>query len=230
MSSDRDATLRGAWVTAGYLGGGLLLAMAPGFGVSALPLPVPRLVKHVVAGVLVLAVLALVGAAWGRALARFAGPEARPRLTWAGGLSFGPAVLAVAIGLATVEPASVARGSTLGVPIHYVFTVLFVPAVFLVVAVGGLAVGLALRSTRLALTLALRAGMAGALAFLAVDLLMDAVGWRIGAPGAAKRATMVTVTMLGSLGAALAGGAVIGRLVPHHGAQTGGATRHEATP
>jgi hypothetical protein len=42
-----------------------------------------------------------------------------------------------------------------------------------------------------------------------VNLLMEAAGWVVGAPGAAERATMLTVMFAGNLGAALAGGAVM---------------------
>jgi len=73
----------------------------------------------------------------------------------------------------------------------------------LVAGAGGLALGIALCSWSLA----------AGLAFLAADLTMDALGWRVGAPGAAERATMITVLLVSSLGAALAGGAAIGLLL-----------------
>jgi hypothetical protein len=50
-------------------------------------------------------------------------------------------------------------------------------------------------------------------AFLLVNLVMYQLGYKVGAPGAAERATMLTVMMAGSLGAALAGGAAIGVLL-----------------
>jgi hypothetical protein len=42
---------------------------------------------------------------------------------------------------------------------------------------------------------------------------MEALGWVVGAPGAAARATMVVVMSLGNLGAALSGGALLGYLL-----------------
>ena len=51
-----------------------------------------------------------------------------------------------------------------------------------------------------------------ALAFLAVNLGMEALGWQVGGPGAEERATMLTVLFVSSLGAALAGGASISEL------------------
>ena len=46
-------------------------------------------------------------------------------------------------------------------------------------------------------------------AFFVADILMDLAGWRVGAPGAAERATMLTVMMVGNLAAAVAGGAML---------------------
>ena len=53
-------------------------------------------------------------------------------------------------------------------------------------------------------------GLTAALAFLAINLAMEALGWLIGAPGAEERGTMITVLIAGNLGAALAGGAMLG--------------------
>jgi hypothetical protein len=58
--------------------------------------------------------------------------------------------------------------------------------------------------------LALRVGLTAALAFLAINLGMEVLGWQVGGPGAEERATMLTVLLVSNLGAALAGGAVLG--------------------
>ena len=39
---------------------------------------------------------------------------------------------------------------------------------------------------------------------------MQAAGWQVGAPDAADRLTMLTVLLVGNLGAAVVGGAVMG--------------------
>jgi hypothetical protein len=67
-----------------------------------------------------------------------------------------------------------------------------------------------LRDAALAISLLWRVGLAAALAFLAVNLAMEAAGWVVGGPRAAERFTMLTVMFAGDLGAALAGGAVLG--------------------
>ncbi len=112
--------------------------------------------------------------------------------------------------LAALERAIVERGQGPDLPVHIVFTILFVPAAFFIAGAGGLALGLAERNLRLGLQLAVGGGLSAAIAFLLVNLLMDALGWRVGAPGAAERATMLTVMMAGNLAAALAGGGILG--------------------
>jgi hypothetical protein len=94
--------------------------------------------------------------------------------------------------------------------VHRLFTLLFVPTAGLIAGVSSLALGWALGWGRAAPALALRVGLTAALAFLAVNLGMEALGWQIGAPGAEERGTMITVLIAGNLGAALAGGAMLG--------------------
>jgi hypothetical protein len=150
-------------------------------------------------------------AAWGIRMGRLAGGTDRRRLALAGVLGFAPITLALAISLSALEPIAVASfGAAL--PIHRLFTILFVPSAFLIagISAAALGLGLGLRRPRLALALLWQVGLAAALAFLAVNLLMEFLGWVVGSPGAAERATMVTVLAAGNLGAALAGGAVLG--------------------
>jgi hypothetical protein len=153
-------------------------------------------------------------AAWGIALARIAGYSRPRRLALAGALSYGPATLAAAYLLGRIEPI-VVEGAP-GLPIHVLFSLLFVPTVFVVVAVTGIAIGIALQDRRVGASTALVGGLAAALAFLIVDLLLDSLGMRVGAPRAAESATMIKVLAIGDLGAALAGSAVIGVILARH--------------
>jgi hypothetical protein len=50
---------------------------------------------------------------------------------------------------------------------------------------------------------------------LCVNLGLEALGWQVGGPGAAARATMLTVLFVSNLGAALAGGAMLGLRLAH---------------
>jgi hypothetical protein len=148
------------------------------------------------------------GAAWGAALARVTRYASAWRLALAGAISYSSAVLVAAFVLGRIEPIVVEGAPRL--PIQILFMLLFVPTVFAVVALTGVALGVAVQSRRTGATTALGGGLAAALAFLAIDVLLDSLGMRVGAPRAEERATMLTVLALGSLGAALAGGAVFG--------------------
>jgi hypothetical protein len=193
--------------------GGMLLGLAAGFAISGLPMHLPERTTNLISVLLVLGILIAAGAVWGYWMGRTTGVGKTRRMTWAGGLSFAPAIFLAALMLSRLEVAIVERGGGPDLPVHVVFTLLFVPAAFFIAGIGGLALGLAQGSWRLAGRLALGGALAGGLAFLVVNVVMDALGWRVGAPGAAERATMLTVLMVSNLGTALAGGAVIGVLL-----------------
>ena len=179
----------GALLTLLTLVGGLLVGVVAGNIMSAaLPAHLNDPLPVALAALPALASMAVGGALWGVSMGRLGQGDERRRLAWAGILGFVP------------------------------ITLLFVPTAFLIAGAGGLALGFGLRQRRLAWALALRTGGAAALAFLLVNLLMAALGWQVGAPGAAERFTMLTVLLTSNLGAAAAGGAMIGiTLVPYGG-------------
>jgi len=196
--------------TAACLFGGMLAALSFAIAISNLPMHVPEQTINLFAVGLLVGILFVSGALWGRTLARIFASDNKRRMVWAGALSFAPALVLAGLMLAALERAIVERGQGPDLPVHQVFTLLFVPASLLVAATGGLALGLAEKNVRLALRMAAYGGVSAAIAFLLVDLLMDALGRRVGAPGAAERATMLTVMMAGNLAAALAGGGALG--------------------
>jgi hypothetical protein len=81
--------------------------------------------------------------------------------------------------------------------LHILYMLLFVPTAFLIAAIGTSVLGWAVGDWRLALRLALACGVTAALTFLAVTLIFDLFGMRVGAPGAEERATMLVVTLAG---------------------------------
>ncbi len=212
----RKAAIRGGLVTALCLGGGLLLGFAVGILVSELPMHVPERTRNLFSALPALGTMIAASAVWGYAMSRLSGTGNTRRMTWAGGVSFAPSLILAAMMLGRLEVAIVERGGGPDLPVHVVFTLLFVPAAFLIAGIGGLALGLAQGDARLAGRMALGAATAGGLAFLAVNLSMQALGWVVGAPGAAERFTMLTVMMVSNLGTALAGGAVLGVLLHRH--------------
>lgn len=200
-----------ALLTTGYLFGGIFVGMALGVGIGS---PTPgafHMTRNVAAGVIAVACMTIAGIAWARRLAAMVSAPDLRRAGWAGALSFGPAVMVAGLVLTVLEQRIVERGGGGSLPLHVVYGMLFVPAVFFVAAASAWIIGVGLRRTAgEQRTLALTTGVAAAGAYLLVYLLMDLAGWKVGAPDAGRRATMLVVTGLGSLAAALAGGAAIG--------------------
>jgi hypothetical protein len=192
----------------GGVGGSLLFGGLPGHMQEA--------VKITLASIPALAGVALGGAVWGWAIHRICKAGDAKRMAWAGALGFGPTALLLTLILTGLEIAIVQKGWGPRWPIHNIFTLLFAPAAAIISGVGAWAVGIGVNDKALALRLGLASALAGGLAFLAVNLLMQAAGWVVGAPGAAERATMLTVMFSGDIAAALTGGAVIGYMLVGH--------------
>jgi hypothetical protein len=204
------AALYGAIVTTVALVGSLLLAIAAGNAIRAtLSGTAGQGVSSPLATLFALVALGAGSMAWGVLMGRLV-PGADPkRMAWAGILGFLPVVLVAGFGLLALEPLALHRWGD-HVPLYRLFTLLFVPAAGIIAGVGALALGVGVRNRMLARSLAWRATLAAALTFLVIDLTMEALGWQVGAPGAAERLTMVTVLSVSSLGSAIVAGAVIG--------------------
>jgi hypothetical protein len=208
------AAILGAALTVLALVGGLMGGLVGGSLIfHTLIEQAPDLLTYALAAIAFFGATLGGSALWGAGMARLARSPAARRAAWAGMLGFVPITFVLNIVLAAVEPVAV-RAS---LPVHRLFTVLFVPSAFLIAGTSSLALGWALRWGRAAPALALRVALASALAFLAVNLTMEALGWQIGALGAEDRGTMITVLIVGNLGTALAGGAMLGlRLAQRH--------------
>ncbi|OGO27954.1 MAG: hypothetical protein A2Z16_13930 [Chloroflexi bacterium RBG_16_54_18] len=204
----------GALFTMLILVGGLVIGVFFGSLLNeSLPMHVPEATRSLFSALPVLGTLAFAGACWGYVLGRVTGSPYRKRMALAGGLCYGLAIILVALSLTFLEVQIVEKGLGPDIQVHNLYTLLFVPGTFIVAAAGSLGLGLANKKLNLAIRLAIFAGLASAASFLIINLTMDALGWRVGAPGAAERATMLTVTLVGCLGAALAGGAVTSLLL-----------------
>ncbi|MDT8304847.1 MAG: hypothetical protein RRC07_02830, partial [Anaerolineae bacterium] len=186
-SKARSGALAGASRTVATLFGGLLgglllgdltFRLIPGSSVDNV-----RLGHAAIAAIPALAGFLAGGAAWGVQMAKIAGVQPSRRMAVAGMLGFGPVTILLAAGLGVAEPAIVTSLNVL--PIHRVFTLLFVPSAFLIAAVSAFAAGIGLNDAALARSLFWRVGAVAGLAFLLINLLMEALGWVVGAPGAA---------------------------------------------
>lgn len=212
--ASRDAMIRGAALTVFWLFGGLAVGIGIGnLTFHLLPGTDPMHATPLQAGIAAIPFLAVMGAtsgAWGTRMGRLAGNADRRRMAYSGMLAFPPITLVMAFALLGLEPIAVERiGGT--VPIHRLFTMLFVPAAFLIAGVAAWVLSRGLRDPALARTLFWHVGLTAAIAFLVVNLTMESLGWVVGAPGAAERATMLVTMFAGDLVAAIAAGAVLGR-------------------
>lgn len=159
------------------------------------------------------------GALWGWGIARITGAGDARRMARAGAIGFGPTMILVAFALTFFENLIVEQGQGPQWPIHNVFTLLFTPAAAIIAGVGAFAIATSARSANSARLGGLCALAAG-LAFLIVNLGLDAWGFRVGAPGAAERATMLTTAFLGNFLAAMAAGGLIGARLARNQAMT----------
>lgn len=213
--------LQGAFLTVLTLFGGLAIGFLLGTTLyEALPgstIESPLPMHITLAALPALAGFLGGGAAWGIMMGRMAGITETRRMAWAGMIGFAPVVLGVALFLAMIEPLLVKNfGPSTG--IHRIFTLVFVPSAFLIAGISAWAIGRGLRNNALAVSLFWRVGLAGGVSFLLINLIMEASGWVVGAPGAGERFTMLTVMGLGNVGAAFVGGGVIGySLTAHRG-------------
>jgi len=189
----------------GVAAGGAINQMLPGNATD--PIKLALTVLSAFAGMFV------GGAVWGWSISRITKVAAGRRVAVAGGIGFGLCALVVILTLGFLEDLIVTQQRGPQLPIHNVFTMLFVLAAAIITGASAAALGFGLRARALAGRLAWMCAISGGCAFLVVNLTLDGLGWRVGAPGAEARATMLTTALLGNLLAALAGGAVIGRVV-----------------
>lgn len=154
--------------------------------------------------------LFLFGGLWAGALARHVDTSLRRRMMWAGAIGHMGLVLLAGVILGLLEEDLVGGGNS-PLPLHQLFTALFVPATAIVCAGMSAAVGLAAGGRRLAGRLAWRGALAGAAAFLIANVIQDLLGRRVGGPNAAETATMISVMFIANTCAALAMTAAIAR-------------------
>lgn len=108
----------------------------------------------------------------------------RRRTVFAGILGFVPITIILSVVLLKLEGV-VVEATGLQYFTHRLRTLLFVPAAFLIAGTSASAIGRGLRDNALAVSLLWHVGLTAALAFLVVNLVMEASGWVVGAPGAA---------------------------------------------
>jgi hypothetical protein len=205
----KHPAFKGAYLTVITIFGGLLIGLVIGDLVFHL-LPGHNLEDPDPVHIAVAAIPVLVGgAAWGVSMGRLTCKTNIHRMALAGMLGFAPITITLVIGLSIVETIS-NSGFLSQISIHRLFTLLFVPAAFLISGISAWTMGFELQDRVLAKTLFWRVGLTAGGTFLLVNLGMESLGWVVGGPGAAQRLTMVTVLFLGNLSAALTAGGLMG--------------------
>lgn len=201
--------LKGAWLTISRLFGGLFLGLIAGTVLFHLlpgsDVEDPSVMHAAVASIPAIAGFLAAGAAWGMAIGQQLGHTDRRKFGIAGVLGFAPITSILVIGFGMLEQQIFAFVGP-SVPIHRLFTILFTLSALLITGVSVFVLSRALGFPRRAGILALRAALAAAGAFLLVNLTMESLGWVVGAPRAAERATMLVVMLLGKLAAAFTAG------------------------
>ena len=129
--SQHSQTVRAAWMTARCL----VPAVLVGGGLGAIFQRVP------VSGLLAVSIVSVAAGWWGRNMARLTDLGHERRVAWAAGLAVGPSVVLVGVSLAALESRLVGPSADASLPIHVVFSLLFVPAALLIAAIGGFALG-----------------------------------------------------------------------------------------
>lgn len=183
---------------AGIAAGALLHGMLPGHG----ELDPQRVLPA--AGVALLGFLGG-GIVWGVLIARLVRSPEKKRAAGAGAI-WAVLTITVMLIMQVLEPALVSMG---GLALHHLYTLLFIPAVFAVCFATAWAMAVALRRRERTWRVALVTASICALVYLAVNVGMDLLGWRVGAPHAAERFTMLTVTLVCTLAASAASGATL---------------------
>ena len=195
------------------LGGALVGGILGGIVHGGLPGHLQEWTKIAIAVPFALAGALAGGALWGHLIARITEVGEPRRMMVAGALGFGLTALAVTLGLTLLEQIIVEQGRGPNLPLHNIFTLLFTPAAFLIACGGAFALGFAAQGFALARRAGLASGLAAGATFLAVNLTLQALGWVVGAPGAAERATMLTVMFTANFAAALVGGGVMSMIL-----------------
>lgn len=206
--------IRAAALTSRDVVGGLVVAVAAGSAADALAF-LPILPRRVLAVAIAVTVLAQAFKLWGRDIAQLMDLTGTSVITRGGTWLLAVLFAVVALVLGLTEPFLVGRAASRGMQIHELYMMLFVTATLVLAAAGTFTLGRGLRGTAFGARLGAASGFAAAAAFFAVVVTMDTLGWRVGAPEASKRATMVVVTSAGLLAAGIASGAVVGITLRH---------------
>ena len=136
------------------------------------------------------------GYMWTRSLSSRSGLANNKLMNIAGGLAFTLLVMGGRLLVVAHDPRNI-FGPLFQYRQHLLYGTVFVIWTGLVVGGTGLILGIGLKDWKLALKLLGAGFLSGGGTFLVVAFLMDLIGFRVGAPRADERFTMLVVSMLG---------------------------------
>ena len=168
-------------------------------------------------GIIIFPIWMIVSSLWGRTMARLAGTGRESRMQAIGALTFVPAIfldVGLIIGLFKLFPAW--HRSIDLLPTYKQYPWFFVPSAFIVAAMSAFLLSVVAANWRVALRNALVTGLVSAAVFWLVVIIMDAIGYRVGAirPGLQPALPpMPFVTLTGTAFGSLVGGGLLGVLL-----------------
>ena len=177
---------------------------------------------------------AIGGAVWGIGLAMILQKPRWP-LVRAGALSWSVTTLLLVLALyfSQIPLAAIDKATYFSsYDQHYLFTLVFVPAIGLAAGLNGRIMATHIGAKLIRQRIGFYSGGLAALAFLATSLfLLHVWGWQVGGPFAGWRYSMISIMNWCNFAAALAGGTVMGWLfLPYRAAMASGIEQTDAHP
>ncbi len=153
------------------------------------------------------------GTLWAKSVIQIAEPGKLWNRALLSGLVFGVSVFIAAYSLEIIERDLFYRNLLNAPGSHMQFVVLFSIAIFLVAGLTSTVLAAQTMERRKAIRYGLITALSCVALFIMIDLLMFALGWRVGHPDFPERSTMLTVMMVGLGISLLVGGTLIGVLI-----------------
>lgn len=150
---------------------------------------------------------------WARSIIQSIAPAIARRAALTSGITFGIMVFLIGYSLELIEQDLFYKNLLNAPGAHFQFVGLFSASIFLVAGMTSAVMMTQIASVKQAALYGVTTAIIAVVTFISVDLVMYALGWRVGHIDFPERPTMITVMSLGLLASTLAGGTTVGILV-----------------